>query len=57
MPDQPPPAWPQWLRSMAEAINLLANRQNNPIPEAADIAGLQQLVADLSTRLEALERR
>jgi hypothetical protein len=56
-PDQPPTAWPQWLREMAQAINLLANRQNNPTPEALDIAELQQLVADLKVRLEALERR
>jgi len=56
-PDQPPAAWPQWLRSMAEAINLIASRHNNPTPEALDIAGLQGLVADLAARLEALERR
>jgi hypothetical protein len=56
-PDQPPSSWPQWLRSMAEAINLIASKHNNPTEEAADIAELQQLVADLKVRLEVLERR
>jgi len=56
-PDQPPSAWPQWLREMAQAINLLANRQNNPTEEARDIVELQQLVADMSARLEDLEQQ
>jgi len=57
LPDQPPAAWPQWLREMAQAVNLIASQLNNPSIEARDIAELQQLVADLSVRLEALERR
>jgi len=56
-PDQPPQAYPQWLREIAQAVNLIASKHNNPSEEARDIAELQQLVADLSVRLEALERR
>ena len=56
-PDQPPSAYPQWLREIAAAVNLIASKHNNPTPEAADIAELQQLVADLAARLEAMERR
>ena len=56
-PDQPPGAWASWLRGMAEAINLLSSRANNPTPEARDIAELQQLVANLTARIDALERR
>jgi hypothetical protein len=56
-PDQPPTAWAQWLREMAQAINLLANRQNNPSEEALDIAELQQLMADLKVRLDAMALR
>ena len=56
-PDQPPGALPAWLRGMAESINLIASKHNNPTPEAMDIAELQQLVANLSARIDALERR
>jgi hypothetical protein len=56
-PDQPPVAWPQWLREMAQAINLIASRHNNPSEEAIRLVELQRLVADLTVRLEALEQR
>lgn len=42
---------------MAEAINLLSSRANNPTEEARDIAELQQLVASLAARIDALERQ
>ena len=49
-PDQPATAWSQWLREMAQAINLIASRHNNPSEEALRLAELQHLVADLSGR-------
>jgi hypothetical protein len=35
-PDQPFGAWPHWLRSIAEAVNLLAARANALPPDAVD---------------------